>query len=73
MAKTFYVSDQEMRNSIYGESMDGICLSCGARQGGVEPDATGYTCEACEEPLVWGIEQAFLEGRVLLGTPEGAV
>jgi hypothetical protein len=42
----------------------GLCLSCGAAAYGVEPDARNYTCEACEEPSVFGIEEAQQMGRI---------
>lgn len=35
----------------------GFCTACGAEAHGVEPDARGYTCEACEEDAVWGAEE----------------
>lgn len=35
----------------------GICRSCGAQQGGCEPDARDYTCEACGSPEVYGAEE----------------
>lgn len=38
----------------------GFCLSCGADAYGVEPDATRYTCEACEAPSVYGAEEVLL-------------
>ncbi len=39
----------------------GICCKCGDTQGGVEPDAAGYTCESCGEPAVMGFEDALLQ------------
>ena len=38
----------------------GFCLSCGAEVSGVEPDACGYTCEACGEENVFGVEEIIL-------------
>lgn len=38
----------------------GVCLSCGIEADGVEPDATGYECEACGEPTVFGAEEALM-------------
>ena len=38
----------------------GICLKCGEVQEGCEPDAEGYTCEACGADAVMGLEQAFM-------------
>jgi hypothetical protein len=32
----------------------GFCLGCGEEADGCEPDARGYDCEFCGEPLVYG-------------------
>jgi predicted RNA-binding Zn-ribbon protein involved in translation (DUF1610 family) len=39
----------------------GICVSCGNEQGGVEPDARRYECEACGDHAVYGAEELLLE------------
>lgn len=39
----------------------GICIACGNEQGGCEPDAREYVCEACGEPAVYGAEELLLE------------
>jgi hypothetical protein len=40
---------------------DGLCIACGTwTEGGVEPDADGYECPACDEGAVMGAEQAAL-------------
>lgn len=39
----------------------GFCLICGLENGGVEPDARGYTCEGCGAPYVYGIEELIME------------
>jgi len=44
------------QESIMGDSLDGICLSCGNIQDGCEPDADNYECEACGESRVCGGE-----------------
>ena len=38
----------------------GFCIACGADADGVEPDACGYICEACEAPAVYGAEELML-------------
>lgn len=38
----------------------GFCLACGNEQGGCEPDARRYRCEACGEHEVWGAEELLL-------------
>lgn len=35
----------------------GFCLSCGNEQGGCEPDARKYECEACGERQVYGAQE----------------
>ena len=35
----------------------GFCLACGNEQGGCEPDARRYRCEACGESQVYGAEE----------------
>lgn len=35
----------------------GFCLACGNEQGGCEPDAREYECEACGEEQVYGAEE----------------
>jgi hypothetical protein len=39
----------------------GFCLICGNEQGGCEPDARNYRCEACGAEQVFGIEELILE------------
>jgi hypothetical protein len=39
----------------------GFCLACGHEQGGCEPDARRYECEACGEPRVYGAEELLIE------------
>ena len=38
----------------------GFCLACGNEQGGCEPDARNYECEACSEFQVYGAEELAL-------------
>ena len=35
----------------------GFCIACGHEQGGCEPDARKYQCEACGENAVYGAEE----------------
>ena len=39
----------------------GFCLACGNEQGGCEPDARAYECEACGEHAVYGAEELLIE------------
>jgi hypothetical protein len=38
----------------------GFCLVCGNEQGGCEPDARRYECEACGEKQVYGAQELLL-------------
>lgn len=51
----------------------GICLACGYRQYGCEPDARKYTCEECEQPKVYGIEELLMMGKIEFGKEDGEV
>jgi len=39
----------------------GFCIACGNEQGGCEPDARKYECEACGEKQVYGADELLLE------------
>jgi hypothetical protein len=39
----------------------GFCKACGNEQGGCEPDAVGYECEACGELQVCGAAELLME------------
>ena len=43
--------------AVESDDSIGFCLSCGNEQGGCEPDARNYTCEACDLPKVFGAEE----------------
>lgn len=38
----------------------GICHNCGHIQSGVEPDASHYPCEECNENEVFGVEETIV-------------
>jgi len=42
----------------------GLCDTCGNVQGGVEPDAANYKCEACGELDVQGADEYLICGNV---------
>lgn len=46
--------------AMLSDTTEGICLSCGYIQDGVEPDAECYRCEDCGEYEVCGIEHVIL-------------
>ncbi len=45
---------------------DGVCLACGGWAGFCEPDAREYPCDACGEKKVFGCEEAFMMGELVL-------
>lgn len=58
------VTPERVQEAIerYAASLDnpGFCLACGADAEGVEPDASRYTCEACEAPAVYGASELLI-------------
>lgn len=42
------------------DSYDGMCLACGNVQGGCEPDARNYKCEACGRNNVYGGQELLI-------------
>lgn len=44
----------------------GVCIECGHRQYGVEPDAYEYKCEGCGRLSVYGLDEAVLQGLVYI-------
>lgn len=50
------------------ESYDGFCTACAevTVDGGVEPDARGYTCPVCGMNTVIGMEEALVDGRIII-------
>ena len=46
------------------DNYEGRCVACGAEAYGVEPDAREYTCEECEKPRVYGLEELLMMGLV---------
>ena len=47
------------------EGCHGFCLACGKQaEGHVEPDARKYSCEACGQAKVYGLEELVMMGLV---------
>lgn len=40
----------------------GFCIACGEEHYGIEPDARGYACDACETASVYGAPELLLMG-----------
>lgn len=47
---------------LYSLDNPGVCMSCGEEADGCEPDAEHYTCEHCDQPMVFGAQQALIAG-----------
>ena len=59
------MSETEYRQQ-HRESL-GFCLACGTiADETVEPDARRYPCERCEQNKVYGLEELFLMGLLVL-------
>lgn len=48
------------------EEYIGICLNCRAQSYEVEPDAENYTCDACDQEAVQGIENLLIVGTLVI-------
>ena len=57
------ITMEEMENAMF-DSGEGVCLACGDRAYGVEPDARKYECECCGERAVYGLEEAMVMGAL---------
>jgi len=58
--RVFTLEDVQRAN----DEMNGFCLACGFEQGGCEPDARRYKCEACGEKQVFGPHEILFMGMV---------
>ena len=60
---TVTITEEEFH--AHTDANDGFCLACGEfTSGGVEPDASEYPCEACDERQVMGTENALIAGHI---------
>jgi hypothetical protein len=57
-------------SDLYGDESLGFCIACGKTAYGVEPDARRYTCEHCDEALVYGLEELILMGIATVQAPQ---
>jgi hypothetical protein len=48
---------EAVEESYRSLSNHGFCIACGEEAEGCEPDARGYTCEACGAKKVYGAEE----------------
>lgn len=59
--RTIEITSDEVRE-VLADGSNGICAGCCRWQHGCEPDVRGRTCEACEKPFVFGVEELLLAG-----------
>ena len=52
--------EDAVRREMFTLDNPGLCLACGNEQGGCEPDARRYECEACGERQVFGAAEILL-------------
>ena len=64
---TFTYGEDEFREA--SDASLGLCLGCGVEAEGCEPDARKYTCEACGEARVYGLEELLVMGRITIVGP----
>lgn len=48
-------------DAVERDDCTGFCKACGAEQGGCEPDARNYECEACGAMEVFGAQELLFE------------
>jgi hypothetical protein len=53
---------EAVERQMYDLDNPGFCISCGHEQGGCEPDARKYECEACGERQVYGAQELLMMG-----------
>ena len=51
------ITEDRVIDAVERDDCSGFCVACGAEQGGCEPDARKYPCEACGQRTVYGAEQ----------------
>lgn len=54
------VSLEQIVAAVEADDNLGFCLACGAEAYGVEPDARGYSCEACDKSRVYGAQELLI-------------
>jgi hypothetical protein len=64
--KQFKPECTEEELSVLSDEGTGWCLACGTEADGVEPDARKYTCAACNQPKVYGLEELLMMGLVTI-------
>ena len=58
---TLTVIEAAVRRRMSSLDNPGFCTECGHEHDGVEPDATGYPCEACGADAVFGADELLME------------
>jgi hypothetical protein len=62
MPTPFQISQEDYQD--LRDNGGGYCLSCREQADCVEPDARNYTCEACDDNKVFGIEELLMMGLI---------
>ncbi len=60
------VSEDEMKEIMFGLGSPGWCLVCGEEVDGVEPDARRYECESCGQRRVYGMEELLMMNLLII-------
>lgn len=60
VAPAVLISERRIVAAVKRDDGTGFCTACGNEQDGCEPDAEGYTCQACGQPAVSGAEQLLM-------------
>ena len=53
-------------SELWDDRNTGFCLACGNDQDGCEPDARKYTCQSCNQPKVYGLEELAVMGLLIV-------
>ena len=64
MKPKWELSAEEIAGAITDREYLGLCRACGSVAEGVEPDACGYQCHACERWEVYGLEELLIMGEL---------
>lgn len=60
------MSEDEMRDVMFGMGGRGWCLTCGEEVDGVEPDARRYHCECCDKKTIYGYEELLMMDLLII-------
>ena len=61
--KTYYLPSIELVQEMDDEN-EGLCIACGEREHGIEPDSGPCECPSCGENKLFGAAELALRGLV---------